>query len=1000
MVEAAHPSLYTIPLHRAFADALVHGLIAQHHDGALGLANGMILLPNNRAVVAVRDAFIRAGGEALLLPRLVTIGDGDLDDAAGASLDRVGGDEAPLPPVIDPLERRLAMARMIGDLPDRAGIGALEALRLADGLAAVLDALAYEEISPAAIDALDADGFLATHWGEGLALLRRMTREWPERLAALGAIDRAEQRNRLLNQTAERWRAHGLPRPWVVAAGITTAAPAIARLLRVVAFARGGAVILPHVDLAMDDDVWASLGAPASFGEASDGDGPRPLEVHPQYHLKLLLDRIGVGRGEVEPWDWPGRVDGPPSRVAFAAHLLAPAEQSSQWPKLPAAAIALPGVTAYDCANPAEEALTIALAMREALETPGKTVALVTPDRDLAARVSAQLIRWGLVADDSAGMPLAELPAGALLLALVEAASAEFAPVELIALLSHPLVAAGEGRRRWLDQVRMLDLALRGPRPGPGLASMSQIVAQASGRAGPEVATWWDDVAAKLEPLATAMSHAGGVRLEALIEPLRMTLTALAGEGVWQGAGGRALADAMGKLADHAHWLERPLLRREWPGVVALLLRDTAVRLPQGGHPRLRIWGLLEARLQRADRMILSGLNEGQWPQPPSPDPWLAPGIRRRLGMPGLERQIGLAAHDFASALAAPEVILTRSLRAGSAPTIASRLRLRIDALMGRSAPGPGSPDFGAMARALDACDAPTPAERPRPAPPAALRPRRISVTQVDTLLADPYSYYAQAMLGLKRLDPLDADPTAAWRGVRVHDVLERWVKEGSWDPDAAEAMARDLLAEHGVPPLLRTLWGPRLLAALRWAAEQLVEQRREGRLPILAATEARAEWAVMGVTLSGKADRVDQMADGSLAIVDYKTGSGPSKAAVEAAYALQLGLLGAMAEAGAFKDVAEAKVSSFEYWRLKKRSKGDGFGFVETPFKAKGEVDASNFADIAAQRLRGAIAQYLTGDAPFVAKLVPQYAPYADYDQLMRLEEWYGRDAGPGAAP
>ena len=201
------------------------------------------------------------------------------------------------------------------------------------------------------------------------------------------------------------------------------------------------------------------------------------------------------------------------------------------------------------------------------------------------------------------------------------------------------------------------------------------------------------------------------------------------------------------------------------------------MRPPYGGHPRIFIWGLLEARLQQADLMVLGGLNEGVWPALPAPDPWLAPKIRANLGMPGLEFRTGLAAHDFASALGAPNVLITRARRDSRSPTIASRFWLRLRAMTGGLARDTAARTARARRSTIPACSS-RPAGRARRRR-TALRPRKISVTAVDRLKADPFAFYAQAMLGLRTLDPVDADHSAAWKGTAVHEVLEQWLARG-----------------------------------------------------------------------------------------------------------------------------------------------------------------------------------------------------------------------------
>ena len=960
---AGNPLVYSIPAHRSFADSLATGILAAFGRDPLALGRGRILLPNNRAVRTVTEAFVRASGSGLVLPRLIPIGDPDLGERIGGALDPLDLAEEVRPP-IDPLTRQLALANLVRT----EGESAAEAMRLAAELARTLDAMAIEEVAPDRLaDAVNESPELAAHWLQALSRFKAVLERWPNELRERGVVDLAAWRSGLLHGLARRWASRP-PEGFTIAAGITTSAPAVAALLARIARLDQGAVVLPALagQRLMPDAEWDALG-PDDEGRGEDS--------HPQFHLKRLLERMGVARSEVVAWRGGGRAASTVARGAAASHALVSASFSDKWNTLPPRERRLTGIRVAELPDPASEAQAIAIALREAVETPGQTAALVTPDRTLAARVSAHLQRWGIEADDSAGQPLSKTPAGTLLLAIASATVEDLAPVPLLALLKHPLVGGdGDARLAWLDSARSIDLALRGTRPRAGLAGLDERLAEskAAGR--------WAAMRPLIEPLSKA--PASGATLSGFAGSLREWAGQLAGEAAWQGPDGRLAADLIAELEASPDARAMSLAPDDLIPVLRQLMDGVPVRRPYGGHPRIFIWGLLEARLQQADVMIVGGMNEGVWPSLPTPDPWLAPRIRRSLGLPGLEFRTGLAAHDFLGLIGAPRVLLTRARRDSRSPTVASRFWLRLQAMTGGMT---RDQRLERLALALDASQAVEPVGRPAPRPPAAARPRRIAVTDLDRLKADPFAYYAKAILRLRPEEPVDAEHHAAWKGTAVHDVLERWFKDDRCDPALLAPRARALIGQEGIHPMLRALWAPRLMEAIDWIAAETKRDAEDRRVPVLA--EVMGEADVAGVTLYGKVDRIDRLPDGKLAIVDYKTGQAPKPKAVNEGFALQLGLLSLIALGGGFGNV-KGEVGLHEYWSMARKNRRIGYRW-----SPDGEEGAAAFAARAYAHFAAAAEKWLLGDEPFKAKVEPAYAPYEDYDALMRLEEWYGRD-------
>ncbi len=359
--------------------------------------------------------------------------------------------------------------------------------------------------------------------------------------------------------------------------------------------------------------------------------------------------------------------------------------------------------------------------------------------------------------------------------------------------------------------------------------------------------------------------------------------------------------------------------------------------------------------------------------------------------MPGADFRIGLAAHDLAGALGAPEVVLSRAQRDAGGPVIASRFWLRVQALLGQDLLKRYVDDGPVMlARAVDKGLPVAPHPRPDPKPSAEQRREDLSVTALDRLRSDPYQFYASKILRLRELDRLDAEPSPAWQGTLAHAILESWHKgEGSM-----EALATHHLKEMHAHPLMRALWRPRLMKALDWIEQEV--RKAPDRKPILIEEEGAITFH--GVTIKGKVDRIDRAADGTLAIVDYKTGAPPTGKEVEAGFAMQLGTLGLMTRQGAFGGVA-AEPTVFEYWSLGKAKDKDhptGFGYVTTPLKTgkkKTGIEPEDFLPEAERFLTDAVTRWIVGDEGFTARLNPAAKVYAEYDQLMRLDEWMGRE-------
>jgi ATP-dependent helicase/nuclease subunit B len=977
----SRPRIHSVPFGVDLCDATVAHILADAGAEPLAISSMVLLLPNNRAIKAMTEAFVRHAAPGLLLPRLVAIGDLALDEALGPILDPLT-DEEPIWPAITPSARIALLAdQVVAHRPKGQSVSVAEALRLARKLSEMIDELEIEQVGFERLTELSIEADLAEHWQSSYRQIEAILPAYRTEMRKRKLLGPAERRNVLLGRLEQRLNRSAPDFP-VFAAGITTSAAAVARLLRRIAMLEHGAVILPGVDLDMPETDWEAL-----LPTKSEGDETkllRNVEVHPQFHLRLLLDRMGIRRDEVAALSPRSQ----PEKNAIIADIFCLPEQSAAWRDLPPARKKLSHVQIIEANDSAAEAAAIAVAVRGALEQPGQRIAVVTPDRELAVRVAAQLRRWGIAVDDSAGRPVLQTPQGTLVLALAQAIASRFSPTSNLELAKHPLVSAGENRLEWLGNARSLDLHLRGPAEGVGLAWISKKLAKDAAD-NQILQDWWATLSNQLVQLEQVSQS----NLGAILGAIQHIGDDLTKGQIWKGVAGRELARLWEEVADSD--LAKIVVEDSSaiPAILAELLSGAVVRPPYGGHPRVAIYGLLEARMQQADLVICAGLNETTWPQIAQPDPWLAPAIRRHLGLATLDRNIGLSAHDLATALGAKQLLLTRARRDRSGPTVASRFLLRIKALLGdhlqKNAVLP------VLAAALDAPrNRQSFAERPAPMPLADQRRVRLSVTDFDQLKSDPYSFYAKRILRLKSLDPVDAEPSHAWRGTLVHDILEAWFKQDACEPDRLLARAEALLTDGTLDPMLRVLWQPRIADGLRWVAHETQRLRdQDGRRLLIAEEEGEIE--LLGIRIRGRADRIDARPDGGLVIIDYKTGIPPKPKQVIAGFALQLGLVGLMAERGVIKGV-DGIASGFEYWSLAK-NKDRAFGFVSVATSTKtgdNKQAAEDFVAFVKGQAEEALSKWILGAEPFHAKLHPEYANYGDYDQLMRLQEWNGRQA------
>lgn len=961
---AVTPRLFGMPPGADFPGALAQGITARlRHAPPEAVARVTVYLNTARMLTRVRSAFQSMGPGFLPRLRLVTdLGPETLSD---------------LPPAVPRLRRQLELAQLVqGLIAQQPGFAsATAAFDLAESLADLMDEMHAEGVLPAALDRPGLADDHAAHWERSLAFLRIIGRWF-----GTDAPPEVEARQRLaVQRTISKWAAQP-PRDPVIVAGSTGSRGATALFMQAVARLPQGAVILPGFDFEMPESAWNSLDS-----------GGVPDEDHPQFRFARLLSSLDVRPHGVALWAQASPADAARNRVVSLA--LRPAPITDQWlsegAKLGSLGPATSGLSLVEAASPREEALATAAALRRAADD-GRRAALVSPDRVLVRRVTAALDRWGITPDDSAGSPLHMTPPGRFLRHVAGLFGRPVTIESLLTLLKHPITATGgDHRGQHLLNTRALELHLRrhGP-PFPDSESLLRWAGEGNEREG--WARWLGDWLSRLPDGTDQPLSAFVETLSGLVEDLAAgNPGSVEASELWRKQAGRAVRDRLDLIRSEAVHGGAFTTGGFADLLGAVLQRET---LPEADatHPTIVIQGTREARELQADLVILAGLNEGVWPAPPAPDPWLSRQMRLQVGLLLPERQIGLAAHDFQQAIAAPEVILTRSTRDDEAQTVPSRWLDRLTNLLlgldGEDGALARMRERGQiwldLARQMDAAPTIAPAGRPAPRPPVNVRPAELPVTAIRTLIRDPYAIYARYILRLRPLDPLAPRPDARLRGQALHLIVERFIKERPEGESRAEAFERllglttEVLADEIPWPSAQRLWRARIARFADHFVRREAARAAAGK-PVIVEGTGSITLPESKFTLTARPDRIDQDEDGHLHVLDYKSGAPPSKKMQEI-FDKQLLLEAAMAERGAFREIGPQPVTAVTYIHL------GGEGKEKTT--RRDDIDLPEVWE----RFTKLIQSYGERKSGYISRrAVFDAAREGDYDHLARFGEW-----------
>ena len=983
---STHAKVFTIPQELSFTESLATGLLKISTNDPERLMNMRVFLPTRQSCRTLHASIInQANGRAIMLPHLIPLGDIDeeednlsIGDWQFSNLGTNG--EALIIPEVSEIRRQLMLAKLVKARDPN--IKTDQALRLALELAKLLDQMHTERIPFDRLDCL-VPTELADHWAITLQFLRTLTHSWPKILSEEGVIDPAARRNYLLAALARNLRAQ-VPTPNVIAAGSTGSIPATADLLKVIAELPHGQVILPGLDYNLSEFEWQNLQV-----------------SHPQYGLMKLLERLEVNRSHVK--EWPIKKN----KVFHARPMilniaLSPAGFKGKNKNLSSVKIrnAMDRFKLVTCPTPRDEALVVALAMRRTLKTSNRTAALITPDRCLARRVVTELKRWNIDIEDSAGKPISQTSHGAYFRLIIEVASKKLAPIPLLALLKHPLTSGGMQQDKFRKLSRSFEmLILRGPRPAPGITGLKKALSllKIKGEFEASEIEKFIILIEKVFVFLIALIEKPSIKfcdiLQAHVnaaENLACTKIEKGKKRLWHGQIGIELLKFLSEVFDGGEdWVINPAT---YNSIFETLLARRVVRRKSNLNSQLFVWGLLEARLQRTDFVILGGLNEGTWPSGEHDNPWLSRSMMKTLGLPLPERRMGLTGHDFIQAASATDVLVTRAERVGGSPMIQSRWLARIKNLLKRynceDAIDPKDP-WLEWAQALDQPNKQLSIEAPTPRPPVEFRPKKISATRIEILIKDPYAIYAEKILKLMPLGLIDANPGSMENGIFIHRVLEKFIYKYTENfPQNAEEellnLGKNIFFKEIDRPGVHALWWPKFQRIAKWFIQNEYRRRNLGFSTV--GTEVKGEMSFenegQALTVTATADRIDYSEKFGYAVIDYKTGLIPGDKQVEAGLSPQLPIEAAILSKGGFKNLKEGEVAQMIFMKLS--------GGRQPGMERQVKLNISETTKKTIEGLHKLLNGYNNKDTPYRSQPRPMIQNrFSIYDHLARVKAW-----------
>ena len=915
--------IYAVDFSGSMADIVAEHLLDKFKLNPFDLARVKVILPTRRACKTLKESFFKKNkNSATLLPQMIALY--DMDDMS-----------VELPPVISDWERLFLLTNLCQAKPNLRE--APKAFQVALSLAELLDLSYQYNVSFANLAELVPSANFAQHWQETITFLDIIQTEWPKILKKRGLLDKQDRLQRIIRIKAKEIQKQN---DYIVIAGLTADLPAVADLMK--AIQKNGDIFLDGVD--------------QSFIKSDQA----PNKHHPQYLIDKTMKILNV----------------PPEKIVFKSSLneregfVEEAFRSDTWQKNNLGSNAFQGLKYIINETAEQEALTIALFLRETLETPDKTASFVTTDRNLARRVIAQMKRWDIRLDDSAGIPFKHTPQGSFLLQILDLAQNEHV-CQRLSLYKHPLFADGQNPTKLRIQIKQAEKEAR--------QQHKEFDFKPQENGNSFLNFFKNDEAIDFSELLK--SHIQ------LAEKWATTDCQTGTDVLWDNPIGHQLHQILMEVLNYSPLLDK-MSTHEYPAFFGALLGFQGAHQSYGYQERIKILGPIEARFAHTDLCIIGGLNEQTFPPLPDTGPWLNRSMREQLGLPDAEAHITTLTHDFMHLATSEEVILSRCLKVEGTPTVASRFLQRLQ--MVAEINDLEIPTFQAhLAKLADTPEKAQPIIRPCPCPKANIRPKKLSVTNVELLKKNPYAIYAKYILSLYPLDDWDNPAKASLYGQAVHATLSE-VYDYLDDKEALKKFHQNL-ANTRLPAsdclFYESLFQNSVWPFFKEQQERLSLQKHK----TLSEVNGQVHLDVAGTdfTLTARVDRVDITPHQTATVIDYKTGTPPAFSKVISGLAPQLTLEAWMLLNNGFENTHIRQIDDIEYWHLGRHPKRHNF----TKNQEEKLEDIIQKTETGLKQLLNLFADEKT---PYEVEPIKDFASeYDDYAHLSRKKEWAHADEG-----